>query len=173
VRTSIPAIGILMMSLMPAVLSAKGETVKITMEGQRLPTPIEITDSSVGTFSVWAGPGVHVNGIEQSEGFIIDWAKGPVAEPATGMPRLEVAFYAATREDGPVRKTYTVSYVLDASAVQGFVYLPGKGDEPFPLNAATMYHGHGLEGHWFCANGAWDAFARARIVPAQLKKPHR
>jgi hypothetical protein len=38
---------------------------------------------------------------------------------------------------------------------QGFVYLPGKGDQWQELNWGSIYRG-GLEGHWFRATRVWQ-----------------
>jgi hypothetical protein len=56
---------------------------------------------------------------------------------------------------------YVVSYEHDASTGRGYVYLPGRTDENFSLNVRSISR-HGLEGHWFNANDAWQtAFAQA------------
>lgn len=76
----------------PASLSAKGRTVKITIKGAGLTTPLEITSSRVEEFGVWEGPGVQINGVEQTHGFIIDWPKGIVAQIPPGLQHYEVSF---------------------------------------------------------------------------------
>lgn len=97
---------------------------------------------------MWAGPRVQVNGVEQNEGLIIDWSKGVVAQLPTGLQHYGVFFYSNFRKkEGSM--VYAVSYDYDPSTQQGFIYLPGKGDEWFQLNGSTMVHGHGLEGNWF------------------------
>jgi hypothetical protein len=168
-KRSIPALGLLMLLITPAVFG-KGHTVKVTFRGGTYTTPLEITNQNVGAFDVWAGPGVRVDGVEQTEGFIINWAKGPVAEPAATVDRFDVAFYSTERDGGAARRVYAVSYAFDDATGQGYVYLPGKGDTSYLLNAATMHHGHGLEGHWFYATQEWDAFAKAVVLAAE---PHR
>jgi hypothetical protein len=37
---------------------------------------------------------------------------------------------------------------------QGYVYLPGKADEPYRLNTKAIYRGR--EGNWFRATAAWQ-----------------
>ncbi|MDQ6664666.1 MAG: hypothetical protein M3Z23_09765, partial [Acidobacteriota bacterium] len=61
---------------------------------------------------------------------------------------------------------YVVSYDYDPSMQQGFIYLPGKDEEAFTFNHA-MWHGHGLEGHWLPATGAWENFVRPLIAKAR------
>ena len=43
----------------------------------------------------------------------------------------------------------------DPATGQGYVYLPGKSDEPYRLNTKAIYRGR--EGNWFRANAAWQA----------------
>jgi len=166
----------LLMMSMPTPLCAKGATVKITIKGADLATPIEITDRKVRDFSVWAGPGVYVNGIEQTEGFIIQWSKGIVAERPNGLQRYEVSFYTGCdigewgcRSSVP-SLSYIVFYVYDPSMEQGYVYLPGKADEVFKEELAkngVMLHGHGFEGNWLLATSEWENFVRPIIAKAK------
>jgi hypothetical protein len=81
--------------LMSSAVSGKGPTTRIVITAPDLASPIEIIDSDVlGSFVVWSGPGVDVNGQEQAEGFIVNWSRGVVAERPAGLPRYEVSFYA-------------------------------------------------------------------------------
>jgi hypothetical protein len=165
-RSATVAFSLLMMSTAPASLAATGRMLKITITGAGLTTPIEITDQKIREFSVWAGPGVEVNGVEQAEGFIIDWSKGVVAQRPAVLRDYEVSFYSNfRRSEGSI--VYIVSYADDSSTGRGFVYLPGKADEWFKLNASTMFHGHGLEGNWFRATSAWESFVRPLIARAR------
>src|SRR5262249_19701032 len=149
----------------PASLFAKGRTVKITIKGADLGTPIESSDDAVGWFGIWEGPGVRINGAPQSTGFIIDWSKGAVAERRNGLARYEVSFYAGCnmsewgcRTDKP-SLAYVVYYEYDPAAEQGYVYLPGKADEWYRLNTFSIFRG-GLEGNWFFASSDWQKFAQ-------------
>jgi len=108
------------MSIVPTALFSKGETIKITIKGPGLSVPIESTDAKVRDFQVWAGPGVRINDLEQTEGFIIDWAQGTVAQPATALSRYEVSFYVSGRVNGwstwcpthSIRKLDEASYIF-------------------------------------------------------------
>ncbi len=149
----------------PASLFAKGRTVKITIRGAALTTPIESTDEGLGWFGIWEGAGVGVNGIPQTKGFIIDWGKGVVAERRDGLPRYEVSFYAGCKmsewgcRTDKASLAYVVSYEYDPSIEQGYVYLPGKGDEWYQLNTFSIFR-RGLEGNWFSATSEWEKFVR-------------
>ena len=152
----------------PNSLLAKGQIVKITIDGADLKTPIEITDfrnlRDVDV-NVWAGPGVKVNGKEQTEGFIIDWPQGAVVNRPSGLEHYEIAFYAKFEE---VRPVYVVFYDYNPASKQGYIYLPGNRDKWFGVNCGTICHGHGFEGNWFRATRAWENAARPLIATAKM-----
>jgi len=83
--------------VIPAQVFAKGKTVKITIQGVDLKTPIEITGPKVLTeFQVWSGPGTSSSAPgfnPNAPGFVVDWSQA-VAEPPKGLQRYEVSFYA-------------------------------------------------------------------------------
>jgi hypothetical protein len=165
-RASAVTFILLLISIVPALLLGKGQMVKITINGGGLSAPVETSEPIIGKFTVWAGPGVFVNGVEQTEGFIIDWSKGVVAHRPDGLQQYEVHFYSDFRKrEGSV--VYAVFYAYDPSTRQGFVYLPGRTDELFKFNTGTMWHGHGLEGNWFNATSEWERFVRPLIAKAK------
>jgi hypothetical protein len=150
-------------------IAAKGRTVKIVITGDSLAAPIEITGHKAAAFHIWAGPGVFVNGVEQTEGFIIDWKRGSV-EPPTGVAKLQVSFYTGCdrREVGCNSETPQLAYLItyawrNGAKESGFVYLPGPQDEAARTNI-VMTHGHGYEGHWLHANAAWDELVKPLLV---------
>jgi len=149
-----------------AVVFAKGSTTRITITGAGLQSPVEIGDPEVlKNFNVWSGPGTFANRVEGTDGFIIDWAAGPVADRPIGLRSFELCFYVreGNRPSGEPAETlaYIVSYAVDPATAQGYVYLPGKSDEPYRLNTRAIYRGR--EGHWFRANAAWQAAFRAVV----------
>jgi hypothetical protein len=143
----------------PARVVAKGDTVRITIKGADLKTPIEITDPKIlATFNVWTGPGTSSDAPgfnSNAPGFIIDWSPGPVAEPPKGLQRYEVSFYAKIPKE---RLIYLVFYEYDPATKRGYVYLPGRTDEWYRLNVSTIIRG--VEGRWFRAWSEWDSVAR-------------
>lgn len=169
--TSVAAFALAIMSVGQASLLAKGRTVKITISGAGLTAPLEITNPKIEQFEVWAGPGTFVNGVEEREGFIINWSKGIVAERPTGLQRYEVSFYAGCRmSESGCRSSKpslacAVFHDYDPSTQEGFVYLPGSDDKA--LKFCGMTHGHGFEGHWAYATSAWENFARPPIAKGQ------
>ena len=171
--TSAAAVILSAVFLAPSSLSAKGDIVKVTIQGADLTTPIEIYPN-IGEFSVWVGPGTSGNGVEQTSrynAFIVDWSKGVVAQPPAGLQHYEVSFYSGCRKFGNCRPSepsivYVVFYDYDPSTEEGFIYLPGKDDEWYRLNTRTIFHG--LEGNWFRSTGEWEKFARSLIARARV-----
>ena len=141
-------------------LFAKGITTRITLDSGAQPTPIEIADPIVlKNFKVWAGAGTYMNGVEGTEGFIVDWPAGVVTERPTGLQRFTVSFYVKYVNrplEGQVEQlAYVVIYEHNAAAGEGYVYLPGKNDEWFSLNRKALGRG-GREGNWLRATKLWQ-----------------
>jgi len=158
----------------PARLWGKGDMVLIEVKGGALRSPIRITDTRIQEFNVWAGPGVNNATLENAKGFIIDWHSGTASPPPSGLERYEVSFYAGCNSipDDPQclaeqpRLAYVVSYDYDSSSKRGYVYLPRRGERWFKLNGGTIWHGPGIEGHWFLATDSWEEFVRPFIAKA-------
>ena len=157
-RVSRTACVLLAVLALPALLLAKGRTVKVVATGGELAAPLEITDTGVEKFGVWGGPGTAVNGVPQTEGFIVDWNHGPVSERPEGRHVYELSFYSV-RDAEAARLVYVVLYDIDPATGQGFVYLGGHALETHELNTRSIYR-RGLEGKRFRASKAWDDFAR-------------
>ena len=142
---------------------AKGTTTKVMITSTELQSPIEVSDPEVlKNFNVWSGPGTFSNDVEGTEGFIVDWTSGAVTDRPNGLRTFELSFYVryANRpfSEQPDQLAYIVSYAVDPATGQGYVYLPGKADEPYRLNTKAIYRGR--EGNWFRANAAWQAAFR-------------
>jgi hypothetical protein len=155
-------LGLLLMIGIPASLSAKGRTVRITIKGTDLKTPIEITDPTIlENFNVWTGPGTSSN---ESKGLIVDWSQGTISPPPKEFPLYEVFFYAnfGNQEEKTV---YVVSYEYDPSTRRGYVYLPGKGDKWWQLNVGAIFRS--VEGNWFSAWSVWEDIAGPLIAKAK------
>jgi hypothetical protein len=159
-RVVVAAFGALIVFSLTILVFAKGNTSRVVITSAELASPIEITDPEVlANFNVWSGPGTFSNGVEGNQGFIIDWASGVVTERPNGLRTFEVSFYVryANRPVTEQRDqlAYIVSYAVDLSTGQGYVYLPGKADEPYRLNTKAIYRGS--EGSWFRATAAWQS----------------
>ncbi len=172
-KSRIPALTLAFLMGITAATGAKGPTTQITIEGSDLPQPmVIIKDPAVlEDFQVWRGPGVlHGRGPifqgggfawEETEGFIVNWTSGVVAQRPSGLPRYRVSFYADSQ--GPV---YQVYYELDSAAHRGFVYIPETGDGTNLVHDAIT-RGHGYDGHWLLASDAWQKAVVPLIVAAR------
>ena len=148
----------------PLLVLAKGPTLKITIKGANLASPVEITDGRVlEKFSVWAGTGVRINNAPQTEGFICDWKKGLVAAPQATLPRYEISFHVVHQR--PI--DYVVYYIYDPATGRGYVYLPGKGEKFYESNVFLIFRG--IEGNWLSATGSWTEIARPLIERANAQ----
>jgi len=143
--------------LLAASLLAKGDSTKITLRDAVLQTSVDITDPSVlKDFNVWAGPGTYLNGVEGTQGFIVEWPAGIASDRPNGLRRYEVTFYVRARDSSAEDAAYFVLYEHDPLSGRGFVYLPGRSDEYYGSNVRAIFR-HGLEGHWFHASARWQA----------------
>ena len=157
----------------PAPLFAKGIITRIVIRGATLPVAVEITNAGIKDFTPWAGPGVVINGVKQTDGFIIDWKQGPLSGKPGDLQRYEVEFYGKLYGQPPGAKdelVHVVLYEYDPLIGQGYVYLPGRTDQQYRLNSAKMLH-DGLEGNWFRATRAWDDFVKPFIPRSQRPNP--
>ena len=157
----------------PGPICAKGVITRVIIKGANLAAPVEITDAGIKDFTPWAGPGVTINGIKQTEGFIIDWKQGPLSMRPGELQQYELSFYGKLYGQPQGAKdelVHVVLYEYDSLIGRGYVYLPGKADEWYRLNTAKMMH-DGLEGNWFRATRAWDDFVRPFIPKVQKNPP--
>ncbi len=151
--------------LAPVQSFAKVETAKITIAGADLRNPIDITDPKIlSHFRVWDGLGTSS---VEANSFIIDWSKGPAAEPPSRFKRYQVSFFAKLPRPQLV---YVVFYEYDPSTNQGYVYFPGKTDEWYQLNASTILRGD--EGNWYHSSKAWDETAWHLIYETAADRSH-
>jgi hypothetical protein len=160
------AVSVLFTTMAPTILSAKGSTLKITVDGGDLRRPIAVTEN-VGKFQVWSGAGTSVNGVGGTSGFIVDWQAGIVERPLSRR-EYKVSFYTGCEGQACVGSkeqpalTYVVRYCYDPATQEGFVYLPGEHDEFGPSNMSAIYRGY--EGHWLHATKTWDNFIQPLIA---------
>jgi hypothetical protein len=164
----------MVMALASSHLIAKGATTKITIAGSGLAAPIEIFDrATLDRFKVWAGPGTRTSGngleVESTEGFIIDWAFGPIPVHPAGLNVYEVSFYIRERNEQMERLVYAVTYESSASSDQGYVYLPGASDDRYRPNVASIFRGREFEGRWFRASRAWQRTVAPLLASASAR----
>jgi len=180
VRFAAALLGLVSMLGSSSPLWAKGAMVRIEISGGTLTSPLQITDPQrLKEFTFFDGPGNNNVTLETAEkGSIIDWKTGIVRQHAADLQkvigpdlqRYKVSFYwmgcawdDPTSRDGkhPCAEVPTLAYVVfyeyDASSKQGFVYLPGKGEQWHDRNISTLYRPD-AEGHWFFATDGWTSF---------------
>ena len=124
-----------------------------------------MTDSRVlSAFRVWEGPGTSSYGHPQSQisSFIVDWSRGATAAPAHGLPRYKVCFGRMKGGKNSLRGVYE----FDPARKQGYVYLPGAGDDAYLLNTSSILRD--VEGKWFRSWSEWDRVA-SPLVAAAIK----
>jgi hypothetical protein len=144
----------------PTQLLAKGKTVKITIKGADLKTPIEISDPKIlANFQVWAGPGTST---PDRQSLIIDWSQGPVRKPPEALHRYQVSFHVDLND----QTVYVVYYAFSPAEERGYVYLPGESDKSARLNVHSIFRG--VEGKWFRAWSTWERVARPLIEQRNL-----
>jgi hypothetical protein len=137
VRTGLLTALLMMLCAMAPTLVAKGATVRLTVAGPGLWYPVELTSPDVVTANVFAG----------------NFIGNAASEPDKTLPRYTISFFVETPRN-PVQMMYVVYYVRDARTGQGFVYLPGRGEEWYSLNVRTILRGQ--EGEWLRADDAWS-----------------
>lgn len=147
-RTFIIALAIIASSI---ALQAKGTTAKLTLAGPGLAAPVEIVDPAIlDRSNVWEG----------------DF----LGETLDAAPRIARPIYTLTFEvlppewmREPARPMYAVSLARDARSGALLLYLPGRGEAGYGLNAGTMLRDM-RDGHWHRPSAAWAA-ALAKYLP--------
>lgn len=162
---SILALFVAVAVLLPTSLVAKGPTTRIVIVDTQGHSVSLVEPTVLARFNVWDGPGTFSGPpnqqTEATTGFIADWTLGAVASRPGALQRFEVQFFVRDRGTGPERLAYVVLYERDPRTGDGFVYLPGRTDAHFPLNARSIHRGSGYEGHWFRASRAWQQAIKA------------
>ena len=169
-RFFVVVFALLTMATLPDVARAKGELVRIEVNGETLTAPLAIADPEVvRKFFIWYGPGAGQPIGSQASlqpGSFIDWHEGIVREPPEGMTSYEISFYCVfnrSTEPGD-RLTYVVRYEYDASAQRGYIYLPGPSEKYYGLNVSAVIHD--VEGNWFHSSSSWESLVRPLIAEA-------
>ena len=171
-RTIVALLGLL---AMPAIGWAKGETTKIEINGVDLAAPIEIIDPNVATrISIWNGPMVsscdsrgnctaHTDP-EKTHAFV-DWPKGMIDEPSSGLDRFVVALHIAGREARPRRSQREYRFIYVMGPDSGYVFLPLPSDKELGNELIS----NDVEGNWFYSSARWETLVRPFIEEGARK----
>jgi hypothetical protein len=79
---------------------------------------------------------------------------GAPAEVANALTLYNISFDIQAL-DGVKTAAYVVQYGVDGAG-QAYVYLPGRGEEPYRRNISTILR-TGQDGHWHHASAEWSA----------------
>jgi hypothetical protein len=131
-----------------AGLTAAGikDTVRLTVSGSNLASPIEVTDGSV---------------LALSNVFNGDFIGEAVDGPDDTTPRYTVTFDIQTAQ-GVKRGAYMVYFARSRWTNDAFVYLPGHGDPEYRRNISTILR-PGQDGSWHRASARWYEALRRRV----------
>ncbi|MDO8680646.1 MAG: hypothetical protein Q7R30_19180 [Acidobacteriota bacterium] len=128
----------------PHAQSGIKETVKLNLLGSRL---IEITDPEVLALSnVFSGT------------FITSTAEAPDA----AWPRVAVVF--DVQFPGRIKTgAYVVHFCMDPATGDGFIYLPGLGENSYRSNIGTIIRDE-QDGRWHRASSEWTSAISAHLI---------
>jgi DNA-binding beta-propeller fold protein YncE len=133
----------------PTIASAKVPTVKITISGGGLTSPIVLTDRQLLEMSdAWSSE-------------FLDPSRTPLNEAPLGLAPYEVAFYVGNY----VTKMCVVYYYPGSSKEQGLIYLPGQGPVR-DFNDSVIFR-RDQDGKWNYAAPAWEALIKPAITRAE------
>jgi len=136
-------------------LLARGNavTIRIDITGGRLTQPLAVTDRALLDLSgVYQGSflgDLETNGVDPS------WSR--YALTFVSAPQIPTASCPAE-----TRRTYVAYYVRNPATDEGFVYLPGRGEDGYRTNTSMMIR-DGHDGHWHRALPAWAALLNSYL----------
>jgi hypothetical protein len=105
--------------------------------------------------------GTWSEGIEQTNGFIVDWNFGVTAGPSNTRELYDLRFYAKRSDNRPEQLVYSVTYAYEPDKGRDAVYLPGKDDARYAANVRSIFRG--VEGRWYHPTIEWQSLARTLI----------
>ena len=131
-----------------AMAGGWGPTFAIELSGDGLEQPIVITDPSIlENLSFWVGPGTNMREFmrfDGSEKSIVNWDAGVVADPPSGLQRVEVKFRVGWSPESTA--AFFVFYEKEPGSSTGYIYHP-------VTNAIVA---HVREGAWRFASDRWN-----------------
>ncbi len=174
-RSNIALMTCVSLLTVPTTVWSKGQTIKIIIEGDALSAPVEITNPAIlGQFNIWNGPGVSTSGPDgvphlpayldpdKSAGRFIDWPRGIATDRPSKLQRLEVTFYVGVPREPKASRKYIFTYEVDASALQGYIYLPRW------MNNLIA---HGIEGKWLYSSARWNEIIAPIVAKQTIDLP--
>ena len=156
-RMSSRSLVVLLLALIAtSPIQAKGKTVRLSVAGDGLAAPVEITESAA-LANVWGATGGGCSGPSAFFG-------QPVAAPSDSLARYRVTFHVKTdrSESVSVEPMYVVGYAFDPATSKGFVYFPAKSEDGYALNSGSIVR-DAHAGNWYEASPAWSAAISSRL----------
>ena len=138
---------LLVVGTLPLLARGNAVTVRLDVSGPTLSTPLQLTNRDLLDLSnVYAGQfiGLPANRVDA------DWPRYVVTlvvESRTPLPTLALT---------GIQKRYVVHYALDRQSGEGFVYLPGRGEDGYRENIGLMIRDD-QDGRWHHATETWAA----------------
>jgi hypothetical protein len=162
-RARIPFLAALLAtSMITATLVAKGSTVRLTIAGPGLSSPLELTSPAAIAANVYGGNFIGNRATEPDKAFPRYTVSFYVELPGSSIPRM--LYVEPPEEIG--RMMYVVYYARNPRTGQGFVYLPGRDDGWYRFNIHTIGREE-QDGKWHEATPAWSAAIAAALPQAQ------
>jgi hypothetical protein len=132
---------------LPLLARGNAVTVRLEVSGPTLPTPVHVTNRDL---------------LEISNVYGGQFLGRPADRVRAGLPRYVVVLVVEPRTPLPalaptgVYKHYTFQYALDRQSGEGFVYLPGRGEDGYRGNIGLIIRDE-QDGRWHHASEAWAA----------------
>ena len=133
-------------------ISAKANTVRLTIEGPQIDEPIVVSDRASTSVNVWGGT-------------FVDYSIGPVAAPSSDNSRYVIRFYIEPAENTSsleLTLVYLVEFVWDEDMGRALVHIPGPDEPGYRLNRSTIAI-EGRDGNWFVATEDWGKAVMDRL----------
>ena len=144
---------LLVVGTLPLLARGNAVTVRLDVSGPTLSTALQLTNRDLLDLSnVYAGQfiGLPANRVDA------DWPRYVVTlvvEPRTPMPTLALT---------GIQKRYVMHYALDRKTGDGFVYLPGRGENGYRENIGIMIR-EDQDGRWHHASETWAALLNPHL----------
>lgn len=136
---------LVILASLPMLARGNAVTVRLDISGATLEKPIRVTDRNILDLSnVYAGTflGASALGVDPA------W------------PRYVVSFVAESRTAFPalaptgIQKNYLAHYALNRQTGEGFLYLPGRGEDGYRGNIGLIIRDD-QDGRWHRASQTW------------------
>ena len=144
---------LLVVGTLPLLALGNAVTVRLDIAGPALSNPIQVTNRDLLDLSnVYAGQfiGLPANRVDA------DWPRYVVTlvvESRTALPTLALT---------GIQKRYVMHYALDRQSGEGFVYLPGRGEDGYRENIGIMIR-ENQDGRWHHASETWAALLNSHL----------